>query len=160
MSHSNFWIKLLASFPLCASALFAQAAAALSPASLTFAGQALGTASPSQPTVLTNSGSIALSITGIALGGGNAGDFSETYTCGSSLAVAANCTIAVIFKPTAIGSRTASIAITDSAAGSPHSVALTGVGTTAPATAALSPAALTFSAQAVGSPSHPECHSH
>jgi len=96
-----------------------------SPTSLTFATQLVGTSSSAQPVTLTNYGKMALSIASIAA----SGDFSQTNTCGSSLAAEANCTISVTFKPTQRGPRTGTLSITDNAAGSPQTVSLTGTGT-------------------------------
>jgi Abnormal spindle-like microcephaly-assoc'd, ASPM-SPD-2-Hydin/Cep192 domain 4/NHL repeat len=100
----------------------------LSTSNLAFSSQNLGTTSAAQTVTLTNSGNAALSVTSIAVSGGNSGDFSETNTCGNSVAAAASCTISVTFKPTATGARTASVTITDNASSSPHSVSLTGSG--------------------------------
>src|SRR5207245_6531220 len=47
---------------------------------------------------------------------------------GSSVNAGASCTISVTFKPTAAGTRTASVAVTDNATGSPHTAGLTGSG--------------------------------
>jgi len=101
----------------------------LSPTSLNFGGQLVTTASPAQNITLTNNGTATLNISSIAISGANSGDFSQTNTCGTSVAAAANCAISVTFKPTATGNRAASVAITDDAAGSPQAVALTGTGT-------------------------------
>ena len=57
----------------------------LSPSSLTFGSQMLGTASPSQTVTLSNSQMTALSITSMALAGANPGDFSQTNNCNASL---------------------------------------------------------------------------
>jgi hypothetical protein len=100
--------------------------AAISPTGLTFGSQATGTSSASQALTLTNSGGLTLTLTGITIAGTNASDFSQTNTCGSTLAAAASCAIHVIFSPTAGGTRTASVSIADNAAGSPQLVALTG----------------------------------
>jgi hypothetical protein len=96
-----------------------------SPTNLTFATQLVGTSSSAQPVTLTNYGKMALSITSIAA----SGDFSQTNTCGSSLAADASCTISLAFKPTQKGPRTGTLSITDNAAGSPQRVSLTGTGT-------------------------------
>jgi hypothetical protein len=88
-----------------------------------------------------------LSITSLALTGTNASDFAQTNTCGSSVAASANCTISVRFTPSASGSRTASLSITDNASGSPQTVSLSGTGTVA--LASLSPTSLAFGNQAV-----------
>ena len=94
--------------------------------------QLVTTSSTAQVISLTNSGNAPLTISSIAIGGTNSGDFTQTNTCPGSnatLAANANCTISVIFTPTATGGRGASIVVTDSAPGSPHSVTLTGTGT-------------------------------
>jgi len=105
-------------------------AVTLSPTSLTFPNETVGATSPAQTVTLSNSGSAALNVTMIALTG-DSGDFAQTNTCGTppvQLAPAASCIFTVTFKPTATGSRTGSLTITDSASGSPHAVSLTGNG--------------------------------
>jgi Cep192 domain 4 len=104
----------------------------LSVSSLTFSDQNLNTQSAVQTTTLTNSGNAMLQITGIAISGTNAGDFSQSNTCGANLAAGANCTIGVFFKPTVTGTRTAMVVITDNATGSPQTVSLTGTGISIP----------------------------
>ncbi len=96
----------------------------LTPASLTFASQAVGTTSPAQPATLKNTGSGPLSITSIAV----SGDFAQTNNCGSKVNPGASCTLNVTFKPTATGTRSGALTINDDAAGSPHKVLLTGTG--------------------------------
>jgi hypothetical protein len=127
-------------------------AVSLSSTSLTFASQNVGTASGAQPVTLTNSGTGSLAISGISIGGVNATDFTKTTTCGASLAAGAQCSISVTFKPTAGGSRSATVAITDNAAGSPHSILLSGVGVAVPAVS-LSSTALSLGNQNVGTTS-------
>ncbi len=100
----------------------------LSPASLTFPGQLVGTQSNPRPVTLTNTGNRTLIITNIA----TSGDFSQTNTCGTSVAAGANCVVNVIFAPTKKGARTGALTITDNATGSPHSVSLTGTGAVNP----------------------------
>jgi hypothetical protein len=126
----------------------------LLPTSLTFASQAAGTTSPAQTLTLTNGTGAALTISGVVITGTNSGDFAQTNGCGASLAAAASCTINVTFKPTAAGSRSATLAVTDNATGSPRTASLTGTGT-APAVT-LSPASLTFASQTVGTTSTPQ----
>lgn len=91
---------------------------------LTFSAQQAGTKS-TQPVTLSNTGDGPLTISNVAV----TGDFSETSTCGTSVAPAASCSINVTFAPTASGNRTGSLTITDDAAGSPHSINLTGSAT-------------------------------
>lgn len=124
--------------------------ASLTPGSLTFASQAVGTTSAQQQVVLNNIGGSALTISSIVAGG----DFAQTNNCGSSVAVSGSCTLSVTFSPTASGTRTGSVTITDDAAGSPHVVTLSGTGSAAAAPAAsLSPTTLAFPATAVGTSS-------
>jgi hypothetical protein len=123
-------------------------AVTLSPTSLTFATQLVGTSSAPQNVTLTNSGSDALSITSIA----TTGDFSQTNNCASTIAVGASCTISVTFTPTTINTRTGTVAVTDNAPASPQTVTLTGTGTYVSWT----PASLTFAAQTVGTSSAPQ----
>src|SRR5437899_3142516 len=105
---------------------------------------------------LTNSGTAPLSIATAVLGGANAGDFAlaSGTTCinGATLAAGANCVLNLTFTPTAASARTATLTITDDAAGSPQSVSLTGTGVTPP-TATLSATSSAFGEQRVGTTS-------
>ncbi|HEX3786372.1 MAG TPA: choice-of-anchor D domain-containing protein [Pseudonocardiaceae bacterium] len=96
----------------------------VAPSSLTFASQALNTTSGAQSVTVTNTGSAAASVSGIA----TTGDFAQTNTCGSSVSAGGSCSVSVTFKPTASGTRTGNLTITGSAANSPTTVALTGTG--------------------------------
>jgi hypothetical protein len=102
--------------------------AKLSPTSLNFGSITVGTTSAAKTVTLTNVGTTTLTITGISLTGTNAGDFLQTHSCGSSLASGASCTINVQFKPTAKGTRSAVLGVSDNAAGSPQQVTLSGTG--------------------------------
>ncbi|MGO8734397.1 MAG: FG-GAP-like repeat-containing protein [Terriglobia bacterium] len=99
-------------------------AVSLSCTSINFSAQMEGTSSSAQAITLTNSGNAGLSISGITV----SGDFSQTNNCGSNVSEGANCTISVTFKPTAGGTRSGSISISDNAPGSPQAVALSGTG--------------------------------
>jgi FtsP/CotA-like multicopper oxidase with cupredoxin domain len=121
--------------------------AQLSPASLTFAKQSLGTQSGSQQATLTNVGALALSVAGVALTGPNATDWVITSNgCGATLNPGASCNVRVAFRPAATGTRSAALTFTTSSAYLPvQSVALTGTGV-AP-NASVNPTALTFAGQ-------------
>jgi hypothetical protein len=106
-------------------------AVCLTAATLTFPGQGLRTPSASQTVTLSDCGSETLTLTSIAITGSNSGDFAQTNTCGSTVGAGANCAISVTFTPTALGSRSGAITITDNAPGSPQTVSLAGTGTTA-----------------------------
>jgi hypothetical protein len=101
----------------------------LSPKALSFGNQLVGTRSAPKKITLTNVGSTPLNFTGISVIGTNAGDFSQTNTCGTSIAGGASCTIRVTFRPSAIGTRSAAVSIGDDGGGSPQEVRLTGKGT-------------------------------
>ena len=95
------------------------------PSSLSFASQAPGTTSAAQTVTLTNSGSAAASVSGVT----TSGDFSQTNTCGSSIAANGSCTVSVTFTPTVAGTRTGTLTIAGNASNSPTTVGLTGTGT-------------------------------
>ncbi|HEV2351619.1 MAG TPA: choice-of-anchor D domain-containing protein [Terriglobia bacterium] len=121
-------------------------AVTLSGTSLSFGNQALASASAPQSITLKNTGSAPLGFpSSMAISGANAADFSQTNTCGTSLAGGASCTISVTFTPTTIGTEAGTLTITDNAAGSPQTVALGGTGMGS--AVSLSPASLTFAAQ-------------
>jgi uncharacterized repeat protein (TIGR03803 family) len=122
----------------------------LSSASLQFANQTVGTSSATQTVDVTNTGYLALNISGITVTGAGAADFSQTNTCGSSLAAGASCTVDVTFKPAQAGALTAAVTITDNGAGNPQLVALSGTGVISGPNATLSPGSLTFATQVVG----------
>src|SRR5208337_4849137 len=84
-----------------------------------------------------------LSITSITV----SGDFSQTNTCGSSVAASASCTLSVTFTPTTTGSRSGSVTLSDNASPATQTVSLTGTGT-APLVS-LSPTPLTCRPQQV-----------
>jgi parallel beta-helix repeat protein len=94
------------------------------PSSLTFASQALNTSSSAQSVTVSNTGTAAANVSGVAA----TGDFSQTNTCGSAIAAGASCTVSVVFKPTASGTRTGSLTVSSDASNSPATVALSGTG--------------------------------
>jgi hypothetical protein len=100
----------------------------LSPASLSFGSQAVGTTSNAQVVTLTNLGA-QFSFYEFSVGGVDPHDFSETHTCTRLLAARGTCTITVTFTPRAMGSRSATVYIHDGGGGSPQQIALSGTGT-------------------------------
>jgi len=119
----------------------------VTPATETFAAQALNTTSASKAVTVKNTGTGSTTIS-IAPA---TGDFAQTNNCpvsNGTLGAGASCTISVTFTPTATGTRSGSIAITDQASNSPQSVSLTGMGV---AQVTLSPTTLAFGNEAVGS---------
>jgi HYDIN/CFA65/VesB family protein len=121
-------------------------ASTLSVPSISFGNQDVGTASAGQVITLSNTGSAELRIVGIAV----ALPFTQTSTCGSSLAAGATCTINVTFAPTTEGDFTSNVSITDNAKGSPQRVALSGTGVAQP------PPCITIGESCFG-PGQPHC---
>jgi hypothetical protein len=116
----------------------------LLPTSLTFSSQTVGATSAVQVVTLTNTDDAnALDISSIVA----SGDFTETHTCGSSVAAGASCTISVQFSPNVAGAIDGSISISDSAPGSPQVLGLTGTGI---AQESVSPTSLSFGTVAIG----------
>jgi dienelactone hydrolase len=124
----------------------------VSKTSLTYAAQVVGTSSATQTVTLTNTGIFTLTISSIAVTGTNAGDFSQTDTCDSSVAPGKSCMISAVFKPTQIGPRIAAITITDNIS-PPQSIALNGTGIVAGPNVTLSTTSLTYATQAIGTSS-------
>jgi hypothetical protein len=106
---------------------------------------------PSSAVTLRDMGDEAYSVSSIALGGADAGDFTLTSnSCPiGSFGPASNCSITINFAPTATGTRTATLTVTDTAPGSPRVATISGIGDKI----ALVPANLTFPAQPVGTSS-------
>jgi hypothetical protein len=120
----------------------------VAPESLTFSSQATGTTSAPQVVTLTNGQNVTLNISSIAFTGANSSDYSQTNTCGSSVAAGGSCTVSVFFTPGATGTRTAVLNITDDADNSPQTVNVTGTGV-APVT--LSTTSISFGNVLIGS---------
>lgn len=111
---------------------------AISPASLTFPATIVGQSSAAQVLTMTNTGGSSITVSAISVGG----DFSQTNNCIGTLVPGQFCTVNVTFTPTATGLRSSTAIFTDTAPGSPQSVAVSGTGTQAGAQ--VSPAAITF----------------
>jgi hypothetical protein len=114
-------------------------AAALAPAALTFPAQPLGVASAPSTVTIFDLGSTALTVSNVSA----TGDFSVQQSCATVTAAGGTCPVQVTFTPTAAGTRTGTLTITDNSAGSPRTVALTGTG--GQVAVSVSPASLTFS---------------
>lgn len=93
----------------------------LFPASLGFGSIRVGESS-TRDAILTNNGSTAADIGSVVV----SGDYTQTNTCGSSLAAGTSCTITVIFEPSATGPRSGEVTVTES--GSSQVLSLSGTG--------------------------------
>ena len=100
--------------------------ATFSPTTLNLSNEVIGTTSKAQAITLYNYGTADLSITNIA----TSTVFSETNNCSPTLGSGASCTINVTFAPSAAGSVTGSLSVTDNVPSSPQTVPLNGTGTT------------------------------
>lgn len=97
--------------------------------SLVFGNKPVSVISVGVPVLLNNTGNATLTINSIQITGIFTSDFSQTNNCGGTLVAGTSCTITAKFTPQSLGYRTASLTVTDSASGSPHSIGLSGVGT-------------------------------
>jgi hypothetical protein len=96
----------------------------LAPSSLTFSGQQVGTTGAEQMVTLTNTGNTVLSVSGAQV----TGDFAQTNNCSAPLEAGSSCAIHITFTPTASGTRSGTLTVSDSAANSPQTDNLTGNG--------------------------------
>ena len=100
-----------------------------------FGSELVGAQSSSEPVQLNNTGNGPLVITHVGFTGADPNDFQAAGSCvgsnGSSVSVPAssNCTVNVTFAPTASGSRSASLSVTDNAPGSPQQLPVSGTAT-------------------------------
>lgn len=113
-------------------------------------------ATPIDVTV-NNFGTAPLSFTSVAILGANPGDFAlgpnTTCALGTPVPAAGSCILSVIFTPTVVGTRAATLTIIDNANPATQFVPLSGNGTASAPTVTLIPNALTFPSTAVGVPS-------
>lgn len=101
----------------------------LSPTSVNFGNQKVGTSSVPIPITLKNVGSVTLTISQITIKGTNTDDFSQTNDCGNSVPAHGQCKITVTFTPSAKGQRSAKVSVSDDGGDSPQAVPLAGTGT-------------------------------
>jgi sugar lactone lactonase YvrE len=120
--------------------------ASITPGSLSFSSQIIGTSSAAKSVTVQSSGSGPLQITNVTL----TGPFTQTNTCSGSIAPGASCAISVTFSPSAVGAASGVLSITDNAGA--QTVNVTGNGN-APVT--FSPTTLSFGTLAVANTSAP-----
>lgn len=148
---------MLSALALCSSATWAQTTpntapsttptAAVSPSNLSFSALEVGRAAPPKFVTVRNSGNGQLRVTGATLSGAAAADYTVVNPCRQALSRNQVCVLAVTFKPTATGSRAATldIATNDKAL----AISLSGSVATAAAKISLTPASLSFGSQAI-----------
>jgi FG-GAP-like repeat len=122
----------------------------LTPTSLKFANQVIGSTSAAKTVTLANIGTATLNIGSVTTGG----DFAvASSTCGPSLAVGKKCKVKVNFTPSAPGARTGDLFFSDNGVPQTQTVPLSGTGVE-PAT--LTPASGIYPARKVGTTSPPK----
>jgi hypothetical protein len=101
----------------------------VTPGSIAFGGQLVGTVSAANFYKVTNVGTAGLVVTGATVTGKNPGDFRVHTGCaGAPVPPGGTCTVAVRFAPSSTSLRTATIAVSDNAPLSPQGVPVTGFG--------------------------------
>lgn len=113
------------------------------PAALPFGNQTLNAASGALTVTLSSGAGTAPTLAGLTIQGDGTptaapGDFAilNTGTCAGAGTIPNNgCTVEIAFTPSALGPRTAMLAVSDNGGASPQKVVLTGTGTPAPACA-------------------------
>ena len=115
-----------------------------SPTSLSFGNELTNVASAPKAVTVTNTGVGALPITSITLSSSGSQPFSQTNTCGSSVAVGANCTINVVFDPASAGAATATLSINAGNGAGTQTVALSGTGIVLAVTLSAAPTSVTL----------------
>lgn len=121
---------------------------ALSPSSLSFGSQDVGTISKAQTITISNPSNVNITIGSIA----SIGNFAETNNCGVDLKSGASCQLSITFSPSITGLQSGTINITDSTRVSPLAIPLSGIGVNE-ASLSFYPSRQNFSPQAVGSTS-------
>ena len=123
----------------------------LSVGTLAFGNEAVNATSPAQIVSLTNGGASAVAIASITASAG----FTDTTTCGASLAANQSCNVSVSFAPTGAGAVQGLLTVTSNANGpnTVQTVSLSGTGVS-PLTITVTPS-LTFPAQAQNTTSAP-----
>ena len=99
----------------------------LSPASVIFPSEIVGTSSPVQVLTLSNVGLNAVHTSAVTIQGANAVDFSQTNNC-AAIQAGGSCAINVTFTPAATGIFTGTVNVTFTASVSPLPATLTGTG--------------------------------
>ena len=115
----------------------------LTPSSMSFGTVVVEASSAAKKATLTNNSSGTMYFSSIT----TSANFTQTNTCGSTLAAGKSCAISVTFSPTQIGSLTGTLSINDNGTNSPQTVSLSGTGK---AQAALTPATAKFATTVVG----------
>ena len=114
---------------------------------LSYSSQLMGTTSASHKVTVSNTGNSALTLTNVVITGPNAHDFtidSTSTSClltpGATLYSGASCKVGVLFTPSGLGTRSATLSFLDNTATNQNNVQLAGPGTANPTFTITSPA--------------------
>ncbi len=118
----------------------------LTPSALSFGTVVVEASSKPKNATLTNNSSTTMYFSSIT----TTANFTQTNTCGATLAAGKSCTISVTFTPQQIGSLTGTLYVNDNGTNSPQTVSLSGTGK---AQATLTPASATYPKTKVGATS-------
>jgi trimeric autotransporter adhesin len=129
----------------------------MSPSMLGFT-QTVGTTSAAQTATISNTGTAALLLSAITIGGAQASEYQlaggSSCVAGGTVAAGASCALNIAFAPTTAGTRSASVSISHNASGSPATLALNGNATATPQPAiSLNATSLAFAGQTIGTTS-------
>jgi Abnormal spindle-like microcephaly-assoc'd, ASPM-SPD-2-Hydin len=132
--------------------------AALFPPSVNFVPITVGQSSNSQVITLTNTGAQALTVNSMSLTGSNGADFVATPSCSVPTVLSPNttCMVSMVFSPTAVGVRQASLTVSDNAPGNPQSIPVSGTGVSPLPAVTLMPGSLSFAVTGLGSSTSPQ----
>ncbi len=122
------------------------------PTSLNFGTVLIPGTSAAQTVTLTNNTNAAIAFTSAVMNGNPAAadtDYMVTNSCSGSIPFGATntCTVSVTFTPSAVGSRPATLVLTDGDSTSPQNIALSGIGAIPTPAVTLAPTSLTFGSQ-------------
>jgi beta-propeller repeat-containing protein/HYDIN/CFA65/VesB family protein len=122
-----------------------------------FGNQTLNVRSAIKTVAITNEGTAPLSITQISFSETDTGgttDFAETDNCvGTVAASGGTCNINITFTPGSAAAKSGTFSITDSAAGSPHTISVKGAGVSSATAVTVTPSSLSFGNVTVGAAS-------
>ena len=119
---------------------------ALTPQTLRFSSQVIGTTSPPQNVMVQNTGG---SPVAVGTPGVSPADYVLAGACPATLAASQSCTLSVTFKPVAAGDRPGQLTVPGDGSGSPAVATLDGAATT-PGQLSFSPSSLAFGTVATG----------
>ena len=101
-------------------------AVSVTPTSLNFGDENVGSTSPAKVVTFKNAGSTPLTISSVSWTGQN--DFAQTNNCQPTVAANSSCTFNITFKPTADGTFSATLNIGDPDVTGPQMITVTGTG--------------------------------